>query len=153
MAASILPMPGDAATETGALNAPVEKVASAPAADPAAIDLMEAEEVVTITDLVLQDKITRKNGSMIEKGVTEAPRRIKKLIAIYAGGPAPKTARDIPADKRAAFLLELDKAETVVLPSPWRWGSSLREKWSAGSERQSEHRGPDPWERSAYAGA
>ena len=111
-----LDMPGDVAMETGALNAPVEKVASVPANDPAAIDLMEAEEVVTITDLVLQDKITRKNGNMIEKGVTEAPRRIKKLIAIYAGGPAPKTARDIPVEKRAAFLLELDKAESVVLP-------------------------------------
>ena len=109
-----LAMPGETATTVAAQSD--ASVGADASNDPAAIDLMEAEEVVTITDLVLQDKITRKNGNMIEKGVTEAPRRIKKLIAIYAGGPAPKTARDIPVEKRAAYLLELDKAESVVLP-------------------------------------
>jgi len=77
--------------------------------DPTAISIDDAVEEVVVTDAILQDKITRRNAALIEKIGSEAPKKIKALIATYAGGPSPKTARDIPADKRAAFLLELEQ--------------------------------------------
>lgn len=57
--------------------------------------------VVPVTDAVLMEKIMQKNAALMK------PAAIRALVATYAG-PAPKTARDVPAEKRPAFLLELE---------------------------------------------
>jgi hypothetical protein len=75
--------------------------------DPTALDPTVAA-VVEITDAVLQDRVTKHNAALIAKGVDTPAAKIKALIGTYTGGP-PKTARDIPQDKRAGFLLELEK--------------------------------------------
>ena len=76
--------------------------------DPTALDPTVAAKAEPVTDAVLLDRVTKHNAALIAKGVDTPAQKIKKLISDYAG-PAPKTARDIPAEKRAAFLLELEK--------------------------------------------
>lgn len=81
--------------------ASVEDVTSA--ADPAAIgddDLMSAAPA-EITDADLTSRITQHNAKI------KNPVAIRQLIGKYV--KAPGQARDIPQDKRAAFLAELEK--------------------------------------------
>lgn len=71
-----------------------------PANDPAAVVEEEwAGAPAEITDADLMAAITKKNGEI------KQPQAIRNLIGKYV--PAPKPAREIPQDKRQAFLAEL----------------------------------------------
>lgn len=88
-----------------------EHVKSATKQTPAVIednldDLLGPEAPKPITDAELTDAAQRKNKVQKEKDPKWSPVKIRELCVKYAG--ADKHFRDIPADKRAAFLKELD---------------------------------------------
>jgi len=79
--------------------------------DPAAMgddDLLSpgAEKAEAITDAAIVDAITQHNAK-----VKNAP-EIRKLIGTYV--TAPKTAKDIPVDKRAEFLEKLKEIKAAA---------------------------------------
>lgn len=69
-------------------------------------DLLGPEAPKPITDAELTDAAQKKNKSQKEKDPKWSPVKIRELCVKYAG--ADKHFRDIPADKRADFLKELE---------------------------------------------
>ncbi len=69
-------------------------------------DLLGPEAPKPITDAELTDAAQKKNKAQKDKDPKWSPVKIRELCVKYAG--ADKHFRDIPADKRAAFLKELD---------------------------------------------
>lgn len=91
-------------------SAELAKAAHA-AADPASVSdddaILGTESVPEVTDKQLTDAITRRNGALQQKIGAEAPKKLRALIAKFAG-PVPKQSRDIPQKVRQTFLAELD---------------------------------------------
>lgn len=81
--------------------------------DPAVIEDADplglgVEAAKPLTDAELISEIQGHNSKVSN------PTEIKKLVAIFAGGGAPKTARDIPADKRAEFVTKLKQIKPLA---------------------------------------
>ena len=69
--------------------------------------VLGADSVPEINDKTLTDAITRKNAALQKTIGAESPKKIRALIAKYAG-PSPKQSRDIPTSKRQDFIKELE---------------------------------------------
>ncbi len=69
--------------------------------------ILGGDSVPEVTDKMLTDAITRKNAALQKTIGTESPKKIRAMIAKYAG-PVPKQSRDIPMAVRQKFLGELE---------------------------------------------
>lgn len=88
----------------------LEEGAAAPAAKPAAEeddlnDLLGDSKPVVITDKELGDAVQKKNAERKQADPNWAPAKIRDIISKFSGG---KRVNDIPADKRADFLKEIE---------------------------------------------
>lgn len=86
-----------------------EHAADEKAGDPAAMsddDILGGDSQPEVTDAALTSAITSRNAELQKNIGAEAPKKIRALIAKYAG-PVPKQSRDIPQAVRNKFLAEL----------------------------------------------
>jgi hypothetical protein len=83
------------------------KPAAAPKPDTNELDdIMGADAPAPVTDAELAHAAQKKNATEKESNKTWAPAKIRDLVTEFAG--AGKQLRDIPAEKRQAFLVKLE---------------------------------------------